>query len=236
MITINNLGKAYNNRIVVDIPQLTINEGEIFGLVGNNGAGKTTFFRLLLDLIRTDRGEAVSGDNIISKSELWKSYTGSYLDEGFLIDFLTPEEYFHFIAKAYSLTETDITNKLVLFKGLLGEEILDQKKKYIRDFSKGNRQKIGIVSALLAEPKVVILDEPFDGLDPTSQIVLKRILIDYNKRYKATILISSHDLNHITEICNRIALMEKGKIIRDIVNTETTLAELEQYFSPEKAW
>jgi len=231
MIAIRNLGKAYNQRIVLFINELVISRGEIFGLVGNNGAGKTTLLRLLLDLIKADKGSAVSGDFEIARSEKWKDYTSSYLDEGFLIDFLTPEEYFHFIGDEYGFTRTEIDAKLTGYRGFFHDEILGQRKKYIREFSKGNKQKIGIVSALITDPQVIILDEPFNSLDPTSQILLKRILVDYNKKTNATIIISSHDLNHITDVSHRIVLIEKGLIIRDLQNDGSALAELESYFS-----
>lgn len=234
MITVKELIKAYNERIVLDIDNLQINHGELFGLVGNNGAGKTTLFRLLLDLIRASKGTIQSGDHIVSSSEGWKDYTSSYLDESFLIGFLTPYEYFHFIGETYGFSKTDIENKLTEYKSFLTEEIIGEKKKYIRDFSKGNKQKIGIISAIITEPKVLVLDEPFDGLDPTSQILLKRILVKLNEKTRATILVSSHDLNHVTEICKRIVLLEKGKVIRDIADNKNALAELELYFAPEK--
>jgi ABC-type multidrug transport system, ATPase component len=236
MISIKNLGKAYNQRIVLNIGELTINKGEIFGLVGNNGAGKTTLFRLILDLIRADRGEVISGKLPVSKSEHWKAYTASYLDEGFLIDYLTPEEFFYFVGSTYNLTKQDVDNKLALFQGFFNGEVLGMHRKFIRDFSKGNKQKIGIVSALIIEPELILLDEPFNGLDPTSQILLKRILVDFNKKYGTTVMISSHDLNHITEICQRIALMEKGTIIKDLQNEKNILAELETYFAADKVW
>ncbi|MDP4207731.1 MAG: ABC transporter ATP-binding protein [Bacteroidota bacterium] len=236
MISIKNLGKAYNQRIVLNIGELTINKGEIFGLVGNNGAGKTTLFRLILDLIRADRGEVISGELPVSKSEHWKAYTASYLDEGFLIDYLTPEEFFYFVGSTYNLTKRDVDDKLASFQGFFNGEVLGMHRKFIRDFSKGNKQKIGIVSALIIEPEVILLDEPFNGLDPTSQILLKRILVDFNKKYGTTIVISSHDLNHITEICQRIALMEKGAIIKDLQSDGNILAELESYFAADKVW
>lgn len=231
MITITNLGKAYSNKIVLNINDLVIRQGEIFGLVGNNGAGKTTLLRLILDLIKAEKGTVLSGDYVVSKSEDWKDYTSSYLDEGFLIDFLTPEEYFYFIGNEYGFTKPEIDVKLLEYKTFFNDEILGQRKKFIRDFSKGNKQKIGIVSALITNPKVLVLDEPFNSLDPTSQIVLKRMLVDYNKKTNATMLISSHDLNHITEICKRVALIEKGIIIKDLQNNDNALAELENYFS-----
>jgi len=234
MIAINNLGKVYKQKIVLNINELQIKDGETFGLVGNNGAGKTTLFRLILDLIKADRGHVKSNDDIVSASETWKDYTASYLDEGFLLDFLTPEEYFYFIGKTYDYSKKEIDSKLEAYQSFFNGEILAQNKKYIRDFSKGNKQKIGIVGALLTAPKILILDEPFNGLDPSSQIILKRILLDYNKQTGSAVLISSHDLNHVTEICQRIVLMEKGSIIRDIQNDGNALSELENYFSIDK--
>ena len=231
MIKINNLGKGYNQKIVLNIKDLNIEKGEIFGLVGNNGAGKTTLLRLILDLIQADKGAVFSNDADVAKSEDWKSYTSSYLDDGFLIGFLTPEEYFHFIGEIYSVSKATIDAKLKEFDHFFNGEVLGQKKKFIRDFSMGNKQKIGIVSTLITDPQVLILDEPFNSLDPTSQILLKRFLTDYSKKTSSITIISSHDLNHITEICSRIVLIEKGVVIRDLKNDGTALAQLENYFS-----
>ena len=225
----------YKRKNVLNIRDLSINEGEIFGLVGNNGAGKTTLLRLMLDLIRADEGEVLSYGNNVSKTEVWKDYTASYLDEGFLIEYLTPEEFLGFIADEYRLTKEDLDSRLALLGDFFNGEVLGQSKKYIRDFSKGNRQKIGVASALITEPKVLILDEPFNSLDPTSQILLKRILSAYNRKSGATMIISSHDLNHVTEICTRIAIIEKGIIIRDIGNEGQAMAELAEYFSVRKS-
>jgi len=234
MIKATDLIKSYNRKIVLNISDLTINDGEIFGLVGNNGAGKTTLLRLMLDLIKADKGQISSGDFVIAKSEKWKDYTSSYLDEGFLIDFLTTEEYFYFIAEEYGLTKELIDSKLSEFSDFFNGEVLGQKKKYIRDFSRGNKQKIGIASTLITGPGVVILDEPFNSLDPTSQILLKNMLSDYNKKNSALIIISSHDLNHVTDICTRIAIIEKGAIIRDLKNDGGAMNELANYFSVRK--
>lgn len=231
MIKVTNIIKTYNKKTVLNISDLTINNGEIFGLVGNNGAGKTTLLRLLLDLIRAERGEVRSEDHIVAKTEEWKEYTASYLDEGFLIDYLTPEEFFGFIAEEYRINKEELNRRLAEFSDFFNGEVLGQSRKYIRDFSKGNKQKIGIASALITEPGVLILDEPFNSLDPTSQILLKRLLSDYNRRTGATVIISSHDLNHVTEICTRIAIIERGIIIRDLQNNGQAMAELASYFS-----
>lgn len=231
MIHINNLGKAYNSVKVLDIEQLEIPQGQSFGLVGNNGAGKTTLFRLILDLIKTDRGEVLSKNIAVDKDSQWKKYTGSFLDEGFLIEFLKPEEYFRFIADINGITKDELKNFYNDFADFFGDEILN-KNKYIRDFSKGNQKKIGIFGAIISQPEVLILDEPFANLDPSSQIRLKRILKELHKKSNLTMLISSHDLKHIAEVSDRVVILEKGKVVKDLLTSNNTLDELEGYFNP----
>lgn len=213
---------------MLDIPELEIKKGERFGLVGNNGAGKTTLFSLFLDLIRAASGTVHSREFDVARSEEWKAYTGSFLDETFLIGFLTPEEYFRFVGKLYNMNASDVFAFLQHFEELFNGEILGRDK-YVRDMSKGNQKKIGIAAALLGNPEVVILDEPFANLDPSSQIRLKKLIRELER--DKTIIISSHDLAHVTEVCERIVVLEKGKIIRDIRASQDTLRELEAYFS-----
>ena len=230
MLTINNLSKVYSGTTVLDIKELFIGKGESFGLVGNNGAGKTTLFRLILDLIRPETGFVKSKESDVSKTESWKYYTGSYLDRNFLIDFLTPEEYFEFNGRIHGMSPEDLKTFLVSMRDFFNEEVLD-KKKFIRDLSKGNQQKIGVAAALMAEPEVIILDEPFNGLDPSSQIRLINMLNKLKDEKQTTLLISSHDLNHVTEVCNRITILEKGIIVKDLKTSENTLKDLQSYFS-----
>lgn len=230
MITIQDLTKRFGDKVAVDIPSFIINDGDVLGLVGNNGAGKTTLFRLILDLIKADSGEVSTNGINPAASEEWKHDTGAFIDEGFLIDFLTPEEYFEFVGKVSGLSQEQTSEQLADFERFMAGEIMGQKK-LIRDYSAGNKQKIGIISALLHTPKTVILDEPFNFLDPSSQIVLKRLLTDYAQQHEATILISSHNLQHTVDISTRIALLEHGQIIRDLPNHEGSAeAELESYF------
>ena len=230
MIKVKNLSKVYESTKVLNIAELSINKAETFGLVGNNGAGKTTFFRLILDLIRASSGTVESNNVDVKKSNSWKYYTGSYLDQSFLIDFLRPEEYFEFLSSIHGLSKGDITEFYDEFEDFFAGEILG-KKKYIRDLSQGNRQKVGITAALMQKPELLVLDEPFNGLDPSTQIRLINLLNEKKKTKGMTMLISSHDLNHVTEVCSRIAILEKGKIVHDIETTENTLIELEKYFS-----
>lgn len=229
MITAKNVIKAYNGNIVVNIPQLATRQGEIIGLVGNNGAGKTTFFRLILDLVRADKGEIISGDKNVATTEDWKHYTAAYLDEGFLIGYLTPEEYFYFVGSLHNRPHTYVDDFLRNFDTFFDGGIL-RSGKYIRDLSKGNQFKVGIAACLLREPQVLILDEPFANLDPSSQLRLIKMLKEWQHRNPMTIFVSSHDINHITDVCSRILLMEKGRIIRDFDTTADTLQELETYF------
>ncbi|MDL2297345.1 ABC transporter ATP-binding protein [Bacteroidales bacterium OttesenSCG-928-B11] len=233
MIQINSLVKEYSGIVVLNIPELTIPQGESFGLVGNNGAGKTTLFRLILDLTAPFTGDILIDGLTVARHEEWKNITASFLDESFLIDFYTPEEYFVFVGKLYGRAKEEIDEFLLEMEELFNGEIMG-KKKLIREYSKGNQKKIGIAAALLGKPKILILDEPFTALDPTSQIRLKRILNDYRKKENMTMLISSHDLNHITDVCSRIVILEKGRLVRDIETAGDSLEllkELESYFN-----
>lgn len=229
MLSIQHLKKSYHKTVVLNIDHLEVPQGQSFGLVGNNGAGKTTLFRIILDLIRPTEGQVVIEGKDVSKTEDWKRFTGSFIDEKFLINYLTPEEYFQFLAKVYGLSQNDLDTFLQQFEEIFNGEVLG-KRKYIRDLSKGNKKKVGIAAALIGNPSIVLLDEPFENLDPTSQIRLKKIIRNYAKDRNVTFLISSHDLNHITEICSRIVLLEKGQIHLDQEVNDQTLAQLNQYF------
>jgi ABC-2 type transport system ATP-binding protein len=230
ILEITELKKVYAKKTVVNISDLKITSGETIGLVGNNGAGKTTLFRMLLDLIRPSEGHVYSKGKDITHSDEWKEYTASYLDEGFLIDYLTAEEYFIFIGSLHNLGTAQVMDYLNRYKDFFNEEILN-KGKYIRDFSKGNQNKIGIAAALMQNPELLILDEPFANLDPTTQIRLKSLVKSLKEGKNITTLISSHDLNHVTDVCDRIILLEKGLIIKDFYKDQNTLKELEAYFA-----
>ena len=232
MIETRELTKKYGSNTVLKIDSLDIPKGQSFGLVGNNGAGKTTFFSLLLDLIQPTTGYINNNEIQVNLSEDWKPFTSSFIDESFLIGYLTPEEYFYFIGELRNQNKADVDSLVAQFEDFFHGEILGQKK-FLRDLSKGNQKKVGIVSALIGNPEVIVLDEPFANLDPTTQIRLKQIIKQLAQEKDVTILISSHDLMHVTDVCERIVVLEKGEVIKDMQTNEATLKELETHFSGE---
>ncbi len=230
MITIKNLKKLFGETLACNIPELTINKGEIIGLVGNNGAGKTTLFRLILDLLKADDGCVELKGVKVNDSEEWKHFTSAFIDNGFLIDFLTPEEYFTFINRVSGIKDCNIDDIAQKFEHFTGGEVFGRKI-LIRNLSAGNKQKVGIISTLITSPEILILDEPFNFLDPTSQNLLKKMIESYNRETGATVIISSHNLTHTVDISTRILLMEHGELKRDIVNIDQeSIKELNEYF------
>lgn len=230
MIKVENLKKIYSGTTVLDIPDLEIPNKQCFGLVGNNGAGKTTFFRLILDLIRATEGRVLINNDDVSQNEDWKNYVGSYLDKHQLLSYLTPDEYFEALRKIYNLSKEDLRLHLDKFEIFFNDEIIG-KNKYIRSLSKGNVKKVGIAAALMGNPDTVLLDEPFEGLDPSSQSRLRKFIITEMEKSNITFLISSHDLTHVTEVCDRIVLLEKGDILQDMHDDKKAMAtSLHGYF------
>jgi ABC-2 type transport system ATP-binding protein len=230
MIQVTQLSKTYNGTTVLNIPNLEIPKGQSFGLVGNNGAGKTTFFSLLLDLIQPTTGTITNNEIQVNTSEDWKPFTAAFLDESFLIGYLTAEEYFYFIGDLRGQNKADVNSLLVKHEEFFNDEIL-RNKKYLRDLSKGNQKKVGIIATLIGNPKVVILDEPFANLDPTTVSRLKKIIKELAENPEITVLVSSHDLQHTVEVCDRIVALNKGEIVKDIVTSAETLKELEAFFA-----
>jgi ABC-2 type transport system ATP-binding protein len=234
MITVSNLSKTYKDTAVLSIESLELSKGEIIGLVGNNGAGKTTFFSLLLDLIKPSTGYIENNQVRVDRSEAWKSTTAAFIDESFLIGYLTPEEYFSFIAGLRNINKADLDTFLNRFNTFFNEEILGRNK-YIRDLSKGNQKKVGIAAAFIGAPELVILDEPFANLDPRAQMQLQKLLREINQDLGCSIFVSSHDLLHVSELCQRILILNKGELVKDANRGEISLDALRAFFTEEIA-
>lgn len=232
MIQVENLHKTYNGTTVLQMEALTFGFGESIGLVGNNGAGKTTFFSLLLDLIQPSEGSIYSKGQLVAATEQWKNYTTAFLDETFLIGYLTAEEYFVFLGSLRGWSKVEVETFIGEHQAFFNGEVLNQKK-YIRDFSKGNQKKIGIIGAFIGNPELVVLDEPFANLDPSTQIRLKELVKKKRETRTMTIIISSHDLQHTYEVSDRIIALEKGRLIHDVQTDALTYQELEGFFHIE---
>jgi ABC-2 type transport system ATP-binding protein len=231
MIQVTNLTKKYIAGVnVLNISNLEIPKGQSFGLVGNNGAGKTTFFSLLLDLIQPSSGYIINNGVQVNTSEAWKPFTSAFIDESFLIGYLTAEEYFYFIGDLRGQNKADVDALLTKHEEFFNGEIL-KSKKYLRDLSKGNMKKVGIIATLIGNPEVVILDEPFANLDPTTVNRLKKIIKELAHNPEVTVLVSSHDLVHTVEVCDRIVALHLGEVVKDIQTSPETLKELEAFFA-----
>ena len=136
MISVESLSKKYGGLNVLDLQELTIPKGEIFGLIGNNGAGKTTFFSLLLDLIESTSGTVLINEINVQKSEAWKPFTSAFIDESYLIGYLTVEEYYHFIGALRGMTKEEVDAFVVPFEPFFNSEVLNQKKIFERFFKR----------------------------------------------------------------------------------------------------
>ncbi len=229
-IEVRDLVRRHGAAFTLRVPFLRVEKGTTFGLVGNNGAGKTTLLKLLLDLIRADEGAVHVGEESVARSTKWKASTGSYLDASFLLDFLTPEEFFDFVGGSYGISKDDVHHRVEGYHRFLGDAV-SSRNRYIRDLSMGNAKKVGLVGAMLSRPSLLVLDEPFANLDPASQIRLRDHLKDLNEDAQTTLFLSSHDLGRVTEVCERIAVMDAGRIVNDFATTPDTLPTLQDFFT-----
>lgn len=228
MIQINQVKKQFDQKIALNIAGLSINEGECVGIVGNNGAGKTTLFRALLDLIRLDEGSIELDGHSVAQSDHWKGILNPFIDESFLIEFLKPIEYLQFIGNTMGLNDKQVQQYLTEMELLVNEDIM-QNKKLIRDLSTGSKVRVGLLAAFLGNPKYILLDEPFAHLDPSSQSRLRKVIRTMHASGK-TVILSSHNLQNVMEVCSRVILIEAGKVVADHEVTESAIAELNAYF------
>ena len=229
MLQIHNLIKSYSS-FKLQIDNISVQKNEICGIVGNNGAGKSTLLNSILDLIEIDNGIIKINDVDVKRRDSWKQYVGAYYDESFLIDFLSPEEFFLFTGMMHDMKKEDIELELNLFAPFFSDKSVEKK---IKDFSMGNKQKIGIIGAFLHRPKLIILDEPFSHLDPSSRIILQNIILDYKQKHDITFIISSHDINIIQSICDNIILLDNGVIKKVFSTKKQNFNELTSFFIQE---
>ncbi|MEM0962667.1 MAG: ABC transporter ATP-binding protein [Bacteroidota bacterium] len=225
-ISVRDLSKRYGTVDALRLDALDVQPGERVGLVGNNGAGKTTLLRCALDLIAPTTGHVEIDGVRVGGSDLgWKASVGAYLDAGFLVDYLRPLEYFRLVGGAYGMSPAEVDAAVEQHADFLGAAT--EGGRLIRDLSLGNAGKVGIVGALLPSPGLVVLDEPFANLDPGARLRLERTLAESG----ATVLVSSHDLDHVVGVCSRVLVLAEGHVVRDTPSTPDTLAELRGFFA-----
>ena len=223
------LVKRYGPHTALAVDHLEVAPGECVGLVGNNGAGKTTLLRLALDLIRPSEGAvALDGEAVEGRSG-WKARVGAFLDPEFLIDYLRPDEFFRLVGGAYGLSADEADRRAATYADFLGPAARDGS--LLRELSTGNANKVGIVGAFLPHPGLVVLDEPFANLDPGARIQLEALLARERHERGATVLVSSHDLDHVVDVCSRVLVLADGRIVRDTPSTSATLGELRAFFA-----
>lgn len=217
--------KTYPSGFTLVVDRLKLDAHERVGLVGNNGAGKTTLLLLSLGLLRRDGGYVRVAGHDVARTGSWRRRTASYLGESSLISFLTPKEYVTFVGKAYDLSRDRIDRRLRRFEDFLGFT-RNEERKLIREFSSGNRKKIGLVAAMITEPSLLVLDEPFAGLDPRSQSLLRNALDALNERCGTSLFVSSHDLSHVVEFCKRVVVLDGGRVVQDAPVCSGSLREI----------
>ena len=208
MLSVKNISKSYGNVLAVDDLSFDVKKGEIFALLGSNGAGKTTTFRIILSLLDGDKGSVTLNDEKIDYKVMER--IGFVTEERSLLTKLTVKEQIIFYGRLKGMHEKDILERLdELLKRF---DILEYKNRKIKELSKGNQQKIQFISAVINDPIMLILDEPFTGLDPINVKMMKDYI--YELKEKGCIIIfSSHQMEHIEEFCEKLILLVKGKVV-----------------------
>lgn len=211
MIRLKNINKSYDkeNQVLSDV-SLNINKGEIYGLIGKNGAGKTTIFKIILGLTEFDSGSLfINGKN--NKKELSKERKniGFFIGKNFF-DYLDGKDNLEYFRKIKNIKDKDEVDRVLKIVGL------DKVDKKYKNYSMGMKQRLGIANALLGNPDILILDEPTNGLDPEGIYDIRKLVKNLNEEYNKTIIISSHILGELENTANIFGIVDNGRIIREI--------------------
>ena len=227
MLKIENVSKKLGDNNVLDNLSLTINDGSVFGLVGINGAGKSTLLRCIAGIYKCDNGSITIDDNLVFENELVKSDIFYVSDDPYYPMNSTISDLKTFYKSFYKFDEEIYTKYLELFK--LKENVI------IHTFSKGMKRQVFILMALAISPKLLILDEAFDGLDPFVRLTFKKSLIELIENKNITVIISSHNLRELEDICDGFAILENHQICTsgDIMESKDNIHKIQLAFSDE---
>ncbi len=208
MLKVEKIKKYYGTNLAVDNLTFTVDDGEIFGLLGSNGAGKTTTFRIIMGLLDSNSGSVTLDGKKIDYSVTDK--IGFVTEERSLLTKMTVKEQILYYGRLKGLSENKILERLD--KWLEKFKITDYKNRKIKELSKGNQQKVQFISAVINEPKLLILDEPFTGLDPINVSMLKDAIYELKEK-GCSIIFSSHQMEHIEQFCEKLVILVKGKTV-----------------------
>ncbi len=216
------ISKQFGTTRALDGVSFDLPAGEIVGLLGPNGAGKSTTMKIVLGILKADEGEVeVLGHDVRRETVLVKSLVGYVPENPQLYEFLTGAEYLDFVADMYGMDPTQRAGRIAQY--LTALELTGHENSMISGYSQGMKQKIALISALLHRPRLLILDEPLNGLDPRSARIAKDLLHNLAERDGVGVLFSTHVLEIAQAICNRVVIMHRGRI-----RAEGTVGELRE--------
>ncbi|MFT2007976.1 ABC transporter ATP-binding protein [Pontibacter sp. 13R65] len=211
-IEISGLSKAFGKKQVLQALDLTIEQGQCYCLLGKNGVGKSTFLNSILDLIKPDAGHiSLFGKNYAQDNLAVKQDLGALCEDNPLIEEFTGLEYLNFVAKLYKLPLEEAAHRIKSLTDYFFTET-ESLQKNIAGYSTGMKKKVGIVAAILHKPRVLILDEPFTGLDPIAAQLLVKLIRSYSTPNRV-VLISSHDLNYVERVATHIGVLNDGQLM-----------------------
>lgn len=229
-LSIHNLTKRYKNKIALNDFSMEVMSGEIVALIGENGAGKTTLLNSICGFIRPTSG-SISFKGIVGEEEKTLDKIGILIEPNFL-DYLTAEENLQYL----SVLSENRKNNALIEKLLQKTELFESKKKKVKTFSFGMKQRLGLCQSLLTDVELLIFDEPFVGLDPVGKELFKKVILDKAHKEKIPVLFSSHDLDDVEEICDRVVMIRKGKKVLDqeLVREKTFVLKIDGNISIEE--
>ena len=214
MISLHDIQKSYGSHHVLKNVNLTIKKGEIYGLIGKNGAGKTTIFKIILGLSEFEKGQlSINGKSTKKDIEDGRKKIGFFIGKNFF-DYLTAKENLEYYRQMKGIQDKNETERVLKLVGL------DNTNAKFGSFSMGMKQRLGIANAMLGNPEILILDEPVNGLDPQGIADIRNLIIEMNRNYGTTVIVSSHILGELEHTATRFGIIDQGRVLREITRED----------------
>lgn len=228
MIKFENIKKIYNKDITISLDNMEMNSNKIYGLLGPNGAGKTTTIRMLIGLLQPSVGQILIHNKNFQYDPMIKNIIGYIPDTPNLYEELSGIEFIEFIANLYSCDPQKTDEKINWYIKLF--ELEDSCNSLISSYSQGMKQKISIISTLIHDPKILVLDEPFTGLDPITIKKFKNIILEFSKEDNNIVIFSTHDLDVANSICTDVIIMDNGNVVLNTSIDKESSQSIEEIF------